>query len=98
MSQQHPADAKPSNVRRKQWLAGLGVGLALAAAGSATYYYLVARWSENTEDAYANGNIIQISAQTAGTVVAIHADNNGLVKAGQVLADLDASDARVTLE
>ena len=26
MSQQHPADAKPSNVRRKQWLAGLGVG------------------------------------------------------------------------
>ena len=98
MSQQHPADAKPSNVRRKQWLAGLGVGLALAAAGSATYYYLVARWSENTEDAYANGNIVQISAQTAGTVVAIHADNNGLVKAGQVLADLDASDARVTLE
>lgn len=98
MSHKHPVDTKPANPRRKQWLAGLGVGLALATAGSASYYYLVARWSENTEDAYANGNIVQISAQTAGTVVAIHADNNGLVKAGQVLADLDASDARVTLE
>lgn len=94
MSHKHPVDTKPANPRRKQWLAGLGVGLALATAGSASYYYLVARWSENTEDAYANGNIVQISAQTAGTVVAIHADNNGLVKAGQVLADLDASDAR----
>ena len=98
MSHKHPVEAKPASPRRKQWLAGLGVGLALATAGSATYYYLVARWSENTEDAYANGNIVQISAQTAGTVVTIHADNNGLVKAGQVLADLDASDARVTLE
>jgi len=98
MSHKHPAETKPANPRRKQWLMGLGVGLALAAVGSGAYYYLVARWSESTEDAYANGNIVQISAQIAGTVVAIHADNNGLVQAGQVLAELDSSDTRVALE
>lgn len=88
----------PGRSRRKLWLTGLAAGVALAAAGSAAYYYLVGRWSESTEDAYANGNVVQISAQIAGTVVAIQADNNGYVKAGQVLAELDPSDARVTLE
>ena len=91
-----PHKAGPS--RRKQWLVGLGFGVVLAAAASSAYYYLVARWNESTEDAYANGNVVQISAQTPGTVIAIQADNNGLVKAGQVLAELDNSDARVTLE
>jgi len=97
MSKDH-TETKRSSPRRKQWLAGLGVGITLSAAGSGAYYYLVARWNESTEDAYANGNVVQISAQTAGTVISIQADNNGLVKAGQVLAELDASDARVTLE
>ncbi|MFT3849014.1 MAG: biotin/lipoyl-binding protein [Propionivibrio sp.] len=98
MSNATPTEANSASPRRKQWLVGLGIVLALAAAGSTAYYYLVARWSENTEDAYANGNVVQISAQTAGTVIAIHADNNGRVEAGQVLAELDTSDARVTLE
>lgn len=98
MSHKHPAETKPSNPRRKQWLAGLGAAITLAAVASGAYYYLVARWFESTEDAYANGNIVQISAQIAGTVVAIHADNNGLVESGQVLAELDPSDARVMLE
>ncbi|WP_263772813.1 HlyD family efflux transporter periplasmic adaptor subunit [Propionivibrio soli] len=98
MSDKHPAETKPTASRRKQWLVGLGMGLALATAGSGAYYYLVGRWFESTEDAYANGNVVQISAQIPGTVVAIHADNNGLVKTGQVLAELDTSDARVALE
>ncbi len=98
MSEPLSTEENPSNPRRKQWLTGLGVGLAVIAIGSGLYYYLVARWNESTEDAYANGNVIQISAQIPGTVVAIHADNNDLAKTGEVLAELDPSDARVTLE
>ena len=98
MSEPLSTEENPSNPRRKQWLTGLGVGLAVIAIGSGLYYYLVARWNESTEDAYANGNVIQISAQIPGTVVAIHADNNDLAKTGEVLAELDPSDARVTLK
>ena len=98
MSEPLSTEESPSNPRRKQWLAGLGIGLVVIAIGSGLYYYLVARWSESTEDAYANGNVIQISAQIPGTVVAIHADNNDMAKTGEVLAELDPSDARVTLE
>ena len=84
--------------RRKQWLVGLAGVVVLAAAGSTAYYYLIGRWNESTEDAYANGNVVQIAPQTAGTIIAIQADNNSFVKAGQVLAELDTSDARVSLE
>ena len=90
-----PTTARP---RRRQWLLGLAFVLAVAGIGSTAYYYLHGRWFESTEDAYANGNVIQITPQTAGTVVDIHADNNGRVQAGQVLAELDPSDARVSLE
>lgn len=92
------AENKASGSRRKQMLTALAAGIALAGLGYGAYYYLHARWLESTEDAYANGNIVQITAQTAGTVVRIQTDDNGFVKAGQILAELDTSDARVNLE
>jgi membrane fusion protein (multidrug efflux system) len=43
------------------------------------------------------GNIVVVTPQVAGTVLAIHADEMGRVEAGQILVTLDASDARNTL-
>ena len=98
MSKNEHAAPKTARPRRRQWLLGLAFVVVAAGLGSAAYYFLHGRWFESTEDAYVNGNVIQITPQTAGTVVDIHADNNGRVKAGQVLAELDPSDARVALE
>ena len=98
MSKNEHAAPKTTRPRRRQWLLGLAFVVVVAGLGSAAYYFLHGRWFESTEDAYANGNVIQITPQTAGTVVDIHADNNGRVQAGQVLAELDPSDARVSLE
>ncbi|HTY49837.1 MAG TPA: efflux RND transporter periplasmic adaptor subunit [Steroidobacteraceae bacterium] len=71
----------------------LAVGVACA-----LYWALVLRYSESTDDAYVNGNIVQITPQVAGTVVAIGADDTQLVQTGSVLVQLDPADARVALE
>lgn len=61
------------------------------------YWGLISRFQESTDDAYVNGNVIQITPQQGGTVVAIAADNTDVVKAGQVLVQLDPADASVAL-
>jgi membrane fusion protein (multidrug efflux system) len=44
------------------------------------------------------GNVVQLTPQVAGTVVAIAADDTDFVKAGQSLVKLDPADARVALD
>ena len=64
-----------------------------------TVYYLVyGRYHETTDDAYVGGNLVQITPQLAGTVIAIHADDTNYVKAGQTLVTLDKADARVGID
>src|SRR3546814_7798403 len=64
---------------------------------SALWYFLDGRWYEGTDDAYVNGNVVQITPQVPGTVVSIGADDGDLVHAGDVLVQLDPSDADVAL-
>ncbi len=58
---------------RKRLLALLGLTTALAAAGYGAYYYTEARFHEETDDAYVNGNLVQLTPQVSGTVVAVNA-------------------------
>src|SRR5262249_11454227 len=53
---------------------------------------------ESTDNAYVNGNVVQITPQVEGTVVAISADDTQFVKAGEVLVRLDRADAEVALQ
>lgn len=61
------------------------------------HWFFVARIQVSTDDAYVAGNIIQVTAQTSGTVVAIRADDTNFVKAGQPLVQLDDTNANVAL-
>src|SRR5690606_23740506 len=56
------------------------------------------RWHVDTDDAYVQGNVVGVTPQVGGTVVAIHAEDGMRVEAGQVLVELDPSDATVALE
>jgi len=90
--------AKPTNGRRALLLALL-VALFLAAGiGYAVYWALVGRYVESTDDAYVGGNLVQITPQVSGTVLAIGADDTDYVTAGQTLVQLDQADARVALD
>jgi membrane fusion protein (multidrug efflux system) len=75
----------------------LGGVVLLACIAWALWYFLDGRWYEGTDDAYVNGNVVQITPQVPGTVVSIGADDGDLVHAGDVLVQLDPSDADVAL-
>ena len=103
MSSQTPTTAEqaavapPKKNSRGLLLRLLGVVVLLAVIGWALWYYLDGRWYEGTDDAYVNGNVVQITPQVPGTVVSIGADDGDLVHAGDVLVQLDPSDAEVAL-
>ena len=83
--------------RRRALLILLTIVIVVGIAWTA-YYLLVARWQQDTDDAYVQGNVVSITPQTMGTVVAINADDGMRVQAGQVLVQLDPNDAKVALE
>jgi membrane fusion protein, multidrug efflux system len=87
-----------ARTRRWRWLAAAGAVTALAGAAYGTYWAQVLRYHQTTDDAYVGGNVVQITPQIFGTVVAIGADDTQFVKAGQTLVRLDQADARVALD
>jgi membrane fusion protein, multidrug efflux system len=85
-------------LRRRRWLLRGLVGLVvLVGVAWALYYFLIDRWYESTDDAYVDGNVVQITPQVPGTVVSIGAEDNDFVRKGQTLVKLDRSDADVAL-
>lgn len=62
------------------------------------WWWLVLSQRERTDDAYVGATQVSISSQTPGTVIAVMAEENQLVNAGQVLVTLDNIDAKSALE
>jgi len=85
------------NVRRRRALILVAIVFLLAGIAWGAWWWLVGRWSETTDDAYVGGHVVQVTPQTAGTVIAVRADDTDFVKAGQELVRLDAADAEVAL-
>ena len=65
----------------------------LIATGYSAYWFFVLRHHQETDDAYVQGNVVQITPQVQGTVSRILVDDTMLVKAGQPLVMLDSRDA-----
>src|SRR5690242_3728058 len=73
--------------------------LIVAALGTGgVLYWNYAQTYESTDDAQVDAHLNSISTRIAGTVTAIHAEENQLVKAGQLVAELDPSDYSVAFE
>jgi membrane fusion protein (multidrug efflux system) len=84
--------------KRKVMLLVLAIVVALTAAGVWAYHEFIGRWNESTDDAYVNGNVVEITPLVTGTVVSIGADDGDLVHEGQVLINFDPNDAEVGLQ
>jgi membrane fusion protein, multidrug efflux system len=87
-----------SNRKRKITMILLFIVILIAAVAYGLYYFLDARFHLDTDDAYVNGNVVQITPQVTGTVVAVNADNTQTVKMGEPVVVLDPADARIALQ
>lgn len=98
-SETSPDDVQPGvKSRRKSMMVIFSLVILAAACYYGIYFYLVARHQEETDDAYVNGNVVQITPQITGTVVAVRADDTQRVVAGDSLVEFDHADAEIALQ
>ncbi|CAD6537341.1 Multidrug export protein EmrA [Paraburkholderia kirstenboschensis] len=83
--------------RRKLLLALLGAAIVVAGTAYGVYYVTTGQYHEATDDAYVSGNLVQLTPQVSGTVVAVNADDTQIVKQGVPLVTLDNADAKDAL-
>jgi membrane fusion protein (multidrug efflux system) len=94
-----PPNATPPAVssRRKLWLALLGIGVVVAGVAYGGYYFTYGQYHESTDDAYVNGNLVQLTPQVTGTVNAVNSDDTQIVTVGDPVVTLDPADSRIAL-
>ncbi|MDR3417951.1 MAG: HlyD family efflux transporter periplasmic adaptor subunit [Nevskia sp.] len=89
--------AAPGNGGRQWMMLAFAAVIVLAAAGYGLYWLMHGHFYEETDNAYVGGNVVQITPLVGGVVISVNTDDTRPVKAGQVLAQLDPTDARVAL-
>jgi membrane fusion protein (multidrug efflux system) len=94
-----PPNATPpgGSSKRKLWLALLGIGVVVAGAAYGAYYFTYGQYHQSTDDAYVNGNLVQLTPQVTGTVNAVDTDDTQIVKAGDPVVTLDPADSKIAL-
>src|SRR5947208_4500037 len=85
-------------MNRKKMLFAVTGAFAAGVIAYGAYWLIALRNSESTDNAYVNGNVVQITSQVPGTVVRIDADDTDFVKAGTPLVRLDTADSKVALD
>ena len=98
MNAPDPSSPTPANPLRRRALAAVSLAVVVAGLAYGVYWALVLNHFESTDNAYVQGNVVQLTPQIGGTVVAINADDTDHVKAGQLLVRLDPADAQVALD
>jgi membrane fusion protein (multidrug efflux system) len=84
----------PSRARRFG-LFGLGALVVLCGVGYVGYWLLDGRYYESTDDAYVNGDVVQVTSEVPGTVIGLHVDDTQRVALGQAMLELDPADAKI---
>lgn len=104
MNQNTPSHTSPGDAARNKMpqpsktRGRIATALALALLAGGLAWYLLPSNTERTEDAYVEGNVVQVTAQISGAVTAIAADNTGYVTAGTPLVQLNPIDQEVLFE
>jgi membrane fusion protein, multidrug efflux system len=92
-----PAKARPARKSGGRWrlIVGAVVLIVLIAAVS---YWFANRNYEDTDDAFIDGNAVQLSPKVSGTVVELHVTDNQVVHKGELLLRIDPRDYDVAVE
>ena len=101
---QSKAENQPTNkpnsnqTKRKKNLSIFVLILLIVSLVCTLYWFFFLKNFEETEDAYVGGNQVMVSSQVAGNVAKINVDNMDKVHAGDVLIELDDTNAALSLE
>ncbi|MEO8161218.1 MAG: HlyD family efflux transporter periplasmic adaptor subunit [Arenimonas sp.] len=87
-----------ANPKRARALIGIGALVLFGGLAYAIYWFLYLSHYQDTDDAYVQGNVVQVTPQVAGTVVQVNVHDTDAVQAGQLLVALDPADARAALD
>lgn len=90
-------DPKPSSLQRRRALTVVIAVSLLIGLGFYARQHFSGQYRESTDNAYVGGYQIRVTAQVAGTVAAVHVEDTQRVAAGQLLVELDATDADIAL-
>ncbi len=83
--------------KRRRGLVVLGGVAILGGVVYGSYWFVSARHYQSTDDAYVDGDLVQITSEVPGTVISLTADNTQGVRREQTLLELDPADARVAM-
>lgn len=84
--------------KRKIAMVILGGSFLLIAILWLVYWLIWGQFKEYTDNAYVNGNMVQLMPQIPGTVTEVHTDDAQLVSEGQVIIKLDQADYIIALQ
>src|SRR5579863_3123948 len=84
-------------IRRRRGFFIFGGVLVLAGLAYTGWWFVEARFTESTDDAYVAGNIVAVTSRENATVIALYADNTQAVQRGQLLIEMDPSVAEVNM-
>ena len=88
--------AEPKKSRKIPILIGAAVLIIAVIAG--TVYWLYARQYESTDDAFIDGDVVQISPKVAAYVTKVYVDSNQQVHKGDLLLELNTQDFQAKLD
>jgi len=84
--------AAPMKATKRPWVWALMGAVAVAATAAGVGYYIHSLSFESTDDAFIEGHVVPVSARVPGHVAKVCVEDNQLVKAGDLLAELDPAD------
>ncbi|MET0587389.1 MAG: EmrA/EmrK family multidrug efflux transporter periplasmic adaptor subunit [Novosphingobium sp.] len=99
ISAEAEADAKKGArlEARWKWLRRLGIAVAVIAAAILLWYLLIGRNHVSTDNAYVNAEMAQVTPLISGQVIAVHVKDTQAVKQGDILLEIDPTNARIAV-
>ncbi|MGN6422409.1 MAG: HlyD family efflux transporter periplasmic adaptor subunit [Asticcacaulis sp.] len=97
-AQSAPKPNAANNAKRKRLLTYLAAAVAVGAIGYGVYYLAYASHYVSTDNAYVGTDVAQVNALVPGPIATVVVNETQAVKAGDVLATIDNSDARIAVE
>jgi membrane fusion protein (multidrug efflux system) len=93
-----PIEQETEVVQPRSRRRGIIVIVIAVIAVAALAFWWHSTFYEDTDDAQVSGHLIQVSARIQGQVRKVYVDENQMVKAGDVIAELDPRDYQVAVE